>query len=248
MYLLYLDDAGSVTSNRERHFILAGICLFERQVHFLDRALEDIARQIDPETRAVEFHGSHMLPGKGVWRAMEKADRRRVFRHALAAARDLRGNWALFGVVVEKAAVSPDDPIELAFEQLCSRFDRFLKREYHRGNKQRGLMILDKSTRETRLQSMARDFKDVGHRWGDVLHSVADVPMFVDSSATRAIQYADLVAHALWQKFERGQDEFFNVIDDAFDSEGGVVHGLLHRKLPDRLCDCPYCQTRVRLL
>lgn len=249
MYLLYLDDAGSVASSRERHFILSGICLFERQVHFLNSRLDKLAEEIAPqEPRSLEFHGSHMIPGKGFWRSIPKGDRRKHLRHALAAARALKGKWALFGVVVDKQAASPEDPIELAFEQLCSRFDAFLKREFRRGNKQRGLMILDKSTRETRLQSLAVEFKDVGHRWG-VMHSVADVPLFVDSQATRAIQYADLVSYALWQKFERGDDEFFRVIDDAFDTEGGVVHGLLHKKARDEFCDCPYCVSRgARLL
>lgn len=245
MYLLYLDDAGSVKSAGEKHFVLSGICVFERQVHFLNSGLDDLARKICPQDPdLLEFHGSHMLPGKGFWRSIrDRTDRRKHILHALAECRKLVGNWALFGVVVDKRVVSPEDPVEFAFEQICSRFDAFLKREFRKGNKQRGLIILDKSTRETRLQGLATEFGKSGHRYG-ILHSLADVPMFVDSGATRAIQYADLVSYALWQKFEKGDDAFFGVIDDAFDAEGGVVHGLFHRKHPDEFCDCPYCSTR----
>ncbi|TNF20443.1 MAG: DUF3800 domain-containing protein [Rhodobacteraceae bacterium] len=245
MYLLYLDDAGSVKSANETHFVLSGICVFERQVHYLTSGLDDLAKQICPQDHEqLEFHGSHMLPGKGFWRSIrDKDERRKHIRNALAECRKLRGTWALFGVVVEKAAISPEDPIEFAFEQICSRFDAFLKRQFRMGNKQRGLIILDKSTRETRLQALATEFGKSGHRYG-ILHSLADVPMFVDSAATRAIQFADLVSYALWQKFERGDDQFFNVIGDSFDAEGGVVHGLLHRKSPTVFCDCPYCLTR----
>jgi hypothetical protein len=249
MYLLYLDDAGSVQAADQRHFVLAGICVFERQVHFLTKELDALAARIfPPAPYELEFHGSHMLPGKGVWRQFRDREQRRTFvRHALATSRSLKGNWALFGVVVDKAEVSPEDPIEFAFEQLCVRFDAFLKRKFRSGDKQRGLIVLDKSTRETRLQSLAIEFARSGHRYG-ILHSLADVPMFVDSAATRMVQYADLVAYALWQKFERGDDEFLRVIEDAFDREGGVVHGLLHKKTPGLLCDCPYCMTRQRLL
>ena len=247
MFLLYLDDAGSVKSANEKHFVLAGICLFERQVYHLSRGLEDLASTICREEPArLEFHGSHMLPGKGYWRSIRDKSRRRThIRHALAECRKIHGKWALFGIVVEKAAVSPEDPIEYAFEQICMRFDAFLKRQYRSGNNQRGLMILDKSARETRLQSLASEFRDneQGHRYG-VLRNLADVPMFVDSRATRAIQYADLVAYALWQRFERGDPEFFNVIQDCFDNEGGVVHGLMHKVLGAGNCDCPYCLTR----
>lgn len=209
MFLLYLDDAGSVGSRDERHFVLSGICLFERQVYHINKALDELAERICPDQPGkLEFHGSHMLPGKGFWRSIRsKEDRRKNIRHALATCRELQGTWGLFGVVVEKSAVSPEDPIEFAFEQICARFDSFLKRQYRQKNNQRGLMILDKSTRETRLQSLATEFRNDGHRYG-VLRNLADVPMFVDSNATRLIQFADLVSYALWQRFERNDPEF----------------------------------------
>ena len=246
MYLLYLDDAGSVKSKNERHFVLSGICIFERQVHYLSSKLDKLAESISPnDSNALEFHGSQMLPGRGFWRSIrDRSERRKFICRALEEAKSLRGNWALFGVVVDKSSISPNDPIEYAFEQLCSRFDKFLKRRYHYNDNQRGMMILDKSTRETSIQKLALHFKTVGHQWG-VTHNIADVPFFVDSSATRLIQYADLVSYALWRKFEKNDPEFFNVIDDWFDTEGGVVHGLLHQKRRGDSCDCPYCATRA---
>ena len=45
------------------------------------------------------------------------------------------------------------------------------------------------------------------------------MPFFVDSKATRLIQYADLVAYALWRKFEKQDDEVFDAVSDAFDWE-----------------------------
>ena len=137
----------------------------------------------------------------------------------------------MFGAVVEKQAISPDDGLEYAFEQIISRFDRFLGRMHKKNNTQRGLLILDKSTQETRLQRLTRDFRMNGHRWGR-LNNLVDVPFFVDSKATRAIQYADMVAYALWRHFEKGDSEFYNVIDTAFDAEGGVRHGLHIKQSP----------------
>lgn len=246
MFLLYLDDAGSVASRSERHFVLSGVCLFERQVHFLSQSLDQLAETICPEDpQALEFHGSHMLPGKGFWRSIKSRDvRGGHIQDALKAVGGLRGQWALFGVVVEKAAIAGEDPIEYAFEQIISRFDTFLKRQYRKGNTHRGLIILDKSTQETRLQFLAREFRRNGSRWG-AISNLADVPMFVDSTATRAVQYADLVSYALWQKYERGDDTFFDSIGNMFDQEGGVVHGLLHKALPGSGCQCPYCISRT---
>ena len=39
IFILYLDDSGSVKNPRERHFVLAGIAVYERQAyHLISRA------------------------------------------------------------------------------------------------------------------------------------------------------------------------------------------------------------------
>ena len=246
MQLLYLDDAGSVKNRNEKHFILAGIAIFERQVHWLQTELDELAKSTGhPEPDRLEFHGNAISAGRGWWRRVPRDERRAVIKQGLLAAQNLVGPWRLFGVVVDKRERSPEDPVEYAFEQLSSRFDLFLKRLYRQGDNQRGLIILDKASQETRLQTLALEFKNVGHRWG-VTHNLVDVPLFVDSRATRIIQYADLVAYAIWRKFEKGDGEFFDVIADSFDSEGGVVHGLHHFKRLDDFCDCPACVPTFR--
>lgn len=248
MYLLYLDDAGSVKNTSDKHFILAGIAIFERQVHWLQSELDDLAKTFGhPDPDNLEFHGNQILAGRGWWRRIPRDQRRAIIRNGVSATMPLRGEWRLFGVVVDKRACSPEDPIEYAFEQLCSRFDMYLKRLYRQRNAQRGLIVLDKSAQETRLQSLATEFKNVGMRWGDVTHNIAEVPMFVDSRATRLIQYADPVAYAMWRKFEKGDAEFFDAIAHDFDSEGGVVHGLHHYKNLTDECDCPVCAPDLRL-
>jgi Protein of unknown function (DUF3800) len=247
MYILYFDDAGSVGNHSERHFILSGVALFERHVEHLERALNAVAVATgleQPET--LEFHGSAMLPGSKRWRPIRSESARRlVIRQALTAPEALRGHWALFGVVVNKVAVSPRDPVEYAFEQMCSRFDYFLGRQVRSGAEERGLIILDRSSRETRLQDMATGFRRDGHSWGK-LRRIVDVPFFADNRATRAIQYADLVTYSLWRRFEHGDAEFFNLIRHRFDATGGIVHGLLHERYAESECDCPYCGSRRR--
>jgi hypothetical protein len=81
--------------------------------------------------------------------------------------------------------------MEVAFEHIASRFDRMLGRLYKGGDTQRGLIVLDKSTYETSLQGLATTFRTKGHQWGQ-LHNLSEVPLFVDSKATRMVQFADL--------------------------------------------------------
>ena len=247
MYVLYLDDAGSVSNSKEKHFILAGIAVFERQAFYLQKGLDDLVAALGhPDPSNLELHDNAILGARkgSWWRKLPPEKRRTVISDGLKSAQSLYPiQRRLFGVVVDKNARSPEDPVEYAFEQICSRFNLFLQRLYHQGNPQRGLIVIDNSSHETRLQSLASEFRTFGHRWG-MMTNLADVPFFVDSKATRGIQYADLVAYALWRKYERGDAEFFDVIDDWFDSEGGVVHGLHHYRNRDDFCDCPSCVSR----
>ena len=225
VHLLYLDDARSVGNPDDKHFVLAGITMFERQTYWLQVALEQLAENLavrlnNPAPENLEFHGNPIRKGSGWWRKMGLMERRSVIIDALLTVRTLRGQWELFGVVVDKRALSPDDPIDYAFAQICKTFDEILQRLHFAGDSQRGLMILDKSCQETRLQSLATEFRTFGHQWG-ITRNLVDVPLLVDSRATRLIQYADLVSYALWRKFEQGDDEFYNAIADFF-GRGGL--------------------------
>ena len=243
MFLLYLDDSGSVQNASDRHIILAGIAVFERQLHWLSLKLDEIARQIWPDNpHNLEFRGADMLGGKKHWRGVQKAQREAAYR----AAMETLGQSPyvhIFGAAIHKAARSPVDPMEYAFEEICSRFDRFLARHHSRGNTQRGLIILDKSSYETSLQQLAQDFRLMGHRWGQ-LYNLMEVPLFVDSKATRMIQYADLVAHAMRRYYERGESTYFDLFSQRLDTVGGVVHGLTHFKPPAEPCVCMACRMR----
>jgi hypothetical protein len=60
---------------------------------------------------------------------------------------------------------------------------------------------------------------------------LAEVPLFLDSKASRLIQLADLVAYAVFRNYERTDSQFYDVIRDRFDREGGVIHGLHVRQV-----------------
>ena len=48
MYLLYLDDSGSVGNAADNYVIFAGVAVFERQTHWLSSEVEKIAAQFNP--------------------------------------------------------------------------------------------------------------------------------------------------------------------------------------------------------
>jgi hypothetical protein len=243
MYILYLDDSGSVRNASDKHIVLAGVAVFERQSHWFSNRLDEVAGQFWPISPvSLEFRGSSIHSGREHWRGLEKQVRLDAFARALSILGTSR-HAHLFAAVVHKAAVSPDDPMEYAFEQICTRFDKFLGRLHNNGNTQRGLIILDKSSYETSLQGLARKFRTDGHRWGQ-LYNLADVPFFVDSKETRMIQYADLIAYAVRRYYENGDAGYIDIVSNRFDAEGGIIHGLHHRTPQGAACNCLSCRQR----
>ena len=243
MHILYLDDSGSVNNRSDRHIILAGLTVFERQIYWLSQEIDRIAERHFPDApQEVEFRGTDIRAGKKQWRKIKKLERIKVYQEVLQIidnSRDVR----VFGSAIHKKAIAPNDPMEYAFEQICSRFDLYLRRLYLNNNAQRGLIVLDKSSYETSLQVLAKSFRLEGHRWGQ-LRNLPEAPLFVDSRATRMIQLADLIAHGMRRYYENGDSVFFDSFSHKFDSHGGIIHGLIHYTPPDSGCKCLICRQK----
>jgi len=233
MHLLYLDDSGSVSNPNQNHFVLAGLSVFERSPHWIEQDLNKIAKRFDNgqgNAHEIELHASPMHSGKGFWRSQPKETRIAALKDALGIARshfprDIRP----FAAVLNKQEFAGADIIEEAFTQVCSRFDHYLARLYRNTRRpERGLILFDKSSTEARIQTLARDFKYSGQQCGRT-RNYAEVPVFLDSKASRLIQLADLVAYGIFRHVEFQDSQFFGIIENCFDAEGGVVHGLYHR-------------------
>jgi|ERR1700674_450267 len=249
MHILYVDDSGTVADPNERFFVLGAVSVFERGLFHQIKSSDDCVTAFDlGDPHDIELHGSAMYNGReGVWRTIrDRPAREQLIHRALAT---LRGHASvrLFAIVVDKSAVSPRDPVSLAFEEICNRFNLFLARmnDRRREGNQRGLIVMDESKHEKPLQMLARKFRIDGARWGH-FRNLAEVPLFVDSRASRMVQMADLVAWSTFRKYEFQDGRFFEPMIPQFDTDGGVVHGLVHYRSRTDECYCPACFTRNR--
>ena len=252
MHLLYIDDSGSVGNPEDEYFILGGVAVFERGIYHAIKALDDVVEsyQLGGSCHDIELHGTDMYGGRTLpWRPIKRAEREKMIGDALGVIQTQRNAMRLFGVAVHKASIAPRDPIEFAFEEICNRFNLFLARTNNRDTRssqaQRGMVIMDEMRHEQPLQALARHFRLNGTRWG-ALRNMAEVPLFVDSRASRLVQLADLVAYALWRRYASKDGRFFDPLVQYFDNEGGVIHGLVHHRARANQCYCPACITRER--
>jgi hypothetical protein len=245
MHLLYLDDSGSAKNVGENYLVLGGISIFEAQAHYITQEMDKLATTIDASNpEGVEFHASEIFSRKKPpWNKMSKEEAQGVIKAVLNILKRSHETARAFACAVHKASYLGSDPVELAFEDLCSRFDLFLHRLAKQGDRQRGILILDESTQETTLQRMSKEFRTRGTRWG-FIHNLAETPLFVNSRASRPIQVADHVAYAVFRRYNAGDSNYFDIIASKFDSSEGIVHGLVHKQKVDQFCMCPACISR----
>ena len=226
MHLLYLDDAGSVGNASEQYLILGGVAVFEAQSGWVTQQLDMLAENLNPgDPHGVEFHASETYARRSQpWKGLTPEEARNTIKSVLDVLANAYDTARAFACVVHKASFPDRDPMEIAFEDLCSRFELYLQRRLRiEGETQRGLVILDKSAYETTLQKMAVEFRTLGTRWGGITRSFADTPLFVDSRASRVIQLADHVAYAVFRRYQHGDAQYFDRIAHKFDAEAGIV-------------------------
>jgi hypothetical protein len=246
MHLLYLDDAGSAKNQNEEYFVLGGVSVFEAQTEWFTHKLDRLASGMcASDLEEVEFHASEIF-GRRIdpWRGRTKEDAIGIIKGVLRVLEGSYDTTRLFACAVHKASFPGEDTVELAFEDICSRFNLFLNRISREGDIQRGILILDESAHETTLQQMAQDFRTLGTRWGGTTRHIAEIPLFVNSKACRLIQLADHVAYAVFRRYNAGDINYFDIIAGRFDNEGGTIHGLAHKQRNQPDCTCPACMSR----
>jgi len=250
VYILYLDDFGSVANPAEDYFVLGGVCVPETSIRWLSHQVECIAQEVAPaDPGVVEFHASEIFGGRdGVWKTIPaKVDRIAIIKRVLKVLDNAYADVVIFACAVHKRSFPAQDPVQMAFEDLSSRFDLFLRRKAASGESSpKGLIVVDKSSYESSLQNLTAVFRREGNKWGSYLKSICEVPMFVDSSASRNIQLADHIAYAVFRRYNAGDLTYYDCIEGRFDQDptSGVIHGLVHRQLYKRNCTCPACITR----
>ena len=250
MYLLYVDESGQprgYNSRSSRYFVLAGMAIHEESCFPLARSLEQMCRRAVPAEPEMEIHASPMWSGRSEWARVDADTRRdlliRLIRHL--------GRWGgtngtqprFFSVAVHKESNVGRDVNRLAHEELFSRFDSFLDRLHLGGDSHRSLVVSDESSYEEVVQTLVPRWRTTGSRIGK-LNSLVEVPLFVNSKASRLVQAADLVAWATYQYYEHNRPRFLQWLNGRFDSADGVQHGLVHicRNYPS--CVCPACSSR----
>jgi Protein of unknown function (DUF3800) len=228
---------------------MGGLALHEEDCYPFGRAVESLMRRSLPLPDAeLELHASRVWAGRSEWSHVTMSDRRRlldrVFRHL--------GTWVApsgrapvyFGVAAHKRSFRGRDIIALVHEEIFGRFDILLSRLHLSGDSHRSIVIADESSYGLLVQGMLPQWKLAGTTRGGRLHSFIEVPLYVDSKASRLVQAADCIAWAIYNYYERGHTTYMQQLNRRFDDDSGIQHGMVHLIRGYQSCLCVACVSR----
>ena len=177
-------------------------------------------------------------------------DQRRVFVDEVAT---VIGSWSfarLFAECIDKIFFDPTKSTrsqnidEQAFEQIVSRFEKYLKmtskaekREIH------GMLIHDNNeTVAKRLTNLMKTYHQKGTFWTEIGH-IIETPLFVNSELTSMIQIVDVCVYGLRRYLENNEDRIFNHVFKRADRKDGAVVGVRH--FTGKKCACNICSSHT---
>lgn len=175
-------------------------------------------------------------------------DERRSFVKEVATALAGWSDVRLFAECINKVNFNPAlarlSVDEQAFEQVVSRFERYLQIYSNNPkcrNQHYGLLIHDNNETEARkLTDLMKKFHIDGTFWLK-LKNIIETPLFVNSELTSMVQLADLCAFALRRYLENQEEELFSIIYKRGDRDrNGRCVGIRHYNGKDP-CSCEIC-------
>lgn len=244
MYFLYVDDSGSPDNPQQNCFVLGGLIIPEDKLFYAIKEADALARRILPAEQAkAEFHATDIFGGRTApWSDIkDKRDRIGIIKKVLSII--IEQNITAIACVVSKEGFGKDEIVDIAFEEIISRFQIHLNNEYYRLNegnkgkkiKARGTIIFDKSAYEKSIQRLAIKFRGEGTRYRDI-KDILEVPLFVDSKASRCIQLADHLAYSVFRAYDARDLNYLDCVQEAFGE-----HGLCHKTKNKKACTCQSC-------
>lgn len=248
MYILYLDDSGSGADPNQKHFVLGGIIIHESNAQSLTGQLENIAAKINPKnSKSIELHAAVIWTGREEpWESLCKSheDKKNKIKEILNCANNTPENVVCLATAIHKSSFDGEDYVQKAYEDISSRFHQYIKKRNKLADKsEKGIIIIDKSSGESGMQSLSLEIREKGNKWGINTRNIIEVPLFVDSKASRIIQLADHIAYAVFRRYDQEDLTYYNVIQNKFDKSETEIFGLCHLT-KDKNCTCPYCITK----
>jgi hypothetical protein len=166
---------------------------------------------------------------------------------------DTIAGWStsfLFAECIDKLHFDPVQTktsiVEQAFEQVISRFQRYLGGMASVVDKSQNFGLLVHDNNETvakKHTALMRKFHSSGTNYTRI-SNIIETPLFVDSSLTRMVQMADLCSYALRRFVENGETDLFQRVLKRAHVVNDRAVGVRH--FAGLSCQCRICEAHHR--
>ena len=159
----------------------------------MNRSVDTVARRyLAPHLHGLELHVQEIKDGQRSWGRIPRPVKNGLLSDIprLIGTFGNHPGYGLFAVARAPQAVPAANPFERTFEELLLRFTQMLIRLRNDGEDHFGLVVADEARYERVLQPLVARWRSQGTRFAR-LGRLAEVPLFIDSRATRMTQAAD---------------------------------------------------------
>lgn len=245
MHLLFLDESGTPpapTARRDRYFVIGGVIIPEESWHPVKDALLGMKARLGIRG---ELKWRYFAPGNddasNPLRKMDARQRDTVRTEVYRIICEHKEIKSIACVASVEAAYkigsvkTSDDLYQGTYKPVTERFQYYLQDASTSSHKQLGIVVSDhRGPRDDKLlrrhhQKLLYSGSEFSSRYENLVESLFVQP----SNMSVGVQLADMVAGAVWRKFEKGDSRFFDMAEASFrKSRSGTVEGFGLVKYP----------------
>ncbi len=238
MHLLFLEESGSVdpkNKNFSKYFVIAGIIIPEDLWIVLHTKLKELKKEyrVTTEIKWRYFSPNNKEKNNGL-RYMS-FDTRDKFRDCLYKLITSHPEIKIISIVtdIEEAyklsyVVNQRDLYWFSYKQIIERFQYYLQ-DFARetGQKVYGMVFIDKKSANSDkiLKNIQKGLLYVEKRSHSILDNLIEGVSLISSHFSLGAQLADVITGAVYRKFEKKDERYFNKIKNSFRRRGDIITG-----------------------
>lgn len=245
MHLFFLDESGAIVPENKKHteyFVIGGVIIPEIHWHEIYKKLRDIKRQyrITSEIKWRYFSPNNQEEENGMKHLTfeQKNEVRNKLYNIITSYKSLKVISTVTNI--KEAYKLPyvnnqEDLYWYSYKQAVERFQYYLQDlSRDSGAEFNGLVIIDNrlSCDDNRLRNLHHKLMVVDRENYSNFNNLIEGLFIAPSHLSVGVQFADLVAGAIFRKFEKNDDRYYNQIKDSIRNKNGNVMGYGIVKFP----------------
>ncbi len=236
MHLFFVDESGSATPQDKYHsknFVIGGVIIPEKHWHEIDKKLQDIKQeyQITSEIKW-RYFAPHNKDNENGMKHLTFEQRNEVRLKLYDIITSYKSAKIISAIIdideayKQKVVSNKDDLYCLGYYKVLDCFQEYLEDlSKNTGEKFNGMIIIDNriSCEDNRLRNYHYMVLNIDKKLNLVNNHLIEGLFIAPSHLSTGIQFADLIAGAIFRKYEKDDCTYYNKIENSIISPNGII-------------------------